>query len=791
MRFSFGLKSTVSKVVVLIIVGLLIQGAAYLAFFMVSLEGLSRDQSEEFRAEAYAERQRQLQDMVQLAYRVVEAYYDQAMDVEALKLQEQEELKRIVDAVVSQAQAFYLSLEDTEMTEEEKEAAVKELVRGARFDNDNYIWINDTLPRMVMHPVKPALEGQDLREFKDPEGTYLFNDMVKAVEDGGEGVVSYMWSKPGEDKPKPKISFVRLMPELNWIFGTGAWVEDITGAMKAAALAEVASLRLADGNYFWINDDTLPVPNMVMHPTVPALDGQALDDEKYQVATSKQAAQDTEPVPLAEGTNLFSAMAEVSLESPDGGFVSYLWPKPVEGGGVTEERFPKLSFVKLFEPWGWIVGMGMYIDEIDVMVTEYRERVQTAVLGVTLWSGLMGLGVLVLAVLVSLLVIRRSLVKPLGTLLEHFDSLSSGDLDAAIGRKLPEEMGTLQHHMEAMVGALRDKMVETDRMRASAEEEKDRAHKAKAEAEEARARTENARQEGMLEAAGGLEGIVDQLSRASDELTVRVEEVVRAMEAQDERTGQTATAMEEMNSTALEVARNAATVSKASSETRDLASEGEQVVGRSVKAMDVVHETTKRLKTDMDSLGVRVQSIGQIMSVINDIADQTNLLALNAAIEAARAGDAGRGFAVVADEVRKLAEKTMQATKEVEEAVTAVQQDTERNVKNVDKAAESVGEATGLVNDSGGVLAGILERVQAVSEQIDSIATAAEEQSATTDEINQAVEDVSRIGAETSQGMRNAAQAIDSLGTLSGRLKAMVEEMRGGGAEAEEDQEAG
>ena len=782
MHFLRGGKSTVAKVILLIIAGLLVQGAAYLTFFSISLEGLAEDQGEEFRAEAYGERQAQLVDMVQLAYKVVESYYNRAMDVEALKRQEQEQLKNIVDAVVNQTQEYYRSLQDSEMTGEEIEEAVKELVRGVRFDDGNYIWINDTLPRMVMHPVKPALEGQDLREFKDPEGTFLFNDMVEAVKEGGEGVVSYMWSKPGEEEAKPKISFVRLMPELDWIFGTGAWIEDITDTMKAEALEQVARMRLADGNYFWINDDVRPVPTMVMHPTVPALNGQVLGDAKYEVGTSKQAGLDGRLVLLDEGTNFFAAMVDVARENEGGGFVGYLWPKPKDGGGVTDERFPKLSYVKRFAPWGWVIGMGVYIDEIDAMVADYKQKVREAVFGVTMGSAVMGLIVLVLAVLVSLLVVRRSLVRPLGTLIGHFDILCSGDLDATIRGSLPGEMGILQEHMERMVAALRDKVAEAEGMRSAAEEEKDRAHTAVLEAEEARKKAESARRDGMLEAAGSLEGIVDQLSKAGQELATSVDEVVRAMETQDERTGQTATAMEQMNATALEVARNAGAVSESSNETRVLASEGEDVVRRSVSAMEEVHATTEQLKQDMDALGKRVESIGRIMSVINDIADQTNLLALNAAIEAARAGDAGRGFAVVADEVRKLAEKTMSATKEVEEAVTAVQKDTQRNVKSVDGAAKAVGDATKLVSESGGALAGILDRVQAVSEQIDSIAAAAEEQSATTDEINSTVEDVSRIAAATSRGMHDAAGALDSLGALSARLKAMVEEMRGGHA---------
>ena len=164
-----------------------------------------------------------------------------------------------------------------------------------------------------------------------------------------------------------------------------------------------------------------------------------------------------------------------------------------------------------------------------------------------------------------------------------------------------------------------------------------------------------------------------------------------------------------------------------------------------------------RLKTDMLSLGQQAEGIGRIMGVISDIADQTNLLALNAAIEAARAGDAGRGFAVVADEVRKLAEKTMSATKEVDESVRGIQHSAHQNMSSVDRAVEAIGQATSLANRSGEALRAIVDLVGMATDQVASIATAAEEQSATSEEITRSIEDVSRISSETSEAMRGSA----------------------------------
>jgi methyl-accepting chemotaxis protein len=163
-----------------------------------------------------------------------------------------------------------------------------------------------------------------------------------------------------------------------------------------------------------------------------------------------------------------------------------------------------------------------------------------------------------------------------------------------------------------------------------------------------------------------------------------------------------------------------------------------------------------------------------VLTVITDIADQTNLLALNAAIEAARAGDAGRGFAVVADEVRKLAEKTMTATKEVEQAVGAIQGGAREAIGATEQAVDEIARTTEKANQSGERLREIQSIVESTAGQVQSIAAAAEEQSASSEEITQAVDDMNRISNETAQGMSASAEAVDELGRLAARLKELA-----------------
>lgn len=278
-------------------------------------------------------------------------------------------------------------------------------------------------------------------------------------------------------------------------------------------------------------------------------------------------------------------------------------------------------------------------------------------------------------------------------------------------------------------------------------------------------------------AAKEAEEISQSLSSASEQLSAQIDEANNGSEAQRARATETATAMEEMNSTVLEVAQNASMAAEEADTAKSNAQDGEAIVGQVIDAVGDVQVQADSLKVSMEELGSQASDIGNVLEVITDIADQTNLLALNAAIEAARAGEAGRGFAVVADEVRKLAEKTMTATSEVGGAINKIQSMTKGNVAATEKAAASVAKSTDLANDSGKALLEIVSRVENAADQVRAIATAAEEQSATSDEINRATDEINQISIETSQIMREAAQAIQEVSAMASRLNAVIEDM--------------
>ncbi|WP_320008156.1 methyl-accepting chemotaxis protein [Maridesulfovibrio sp.] len=283
--------------------------------------------------------------------------------------------------------------------------------------------------------------------------------------------------------------------------------------------------------------------------------------------------------------------------------------------------------------------------------------------------------------------------------------------------------------------------------------------------------------ERVSKVAAELVDITGQVNTAAGVIASQIEEASRGALLQSERITETASAMEEMNSTTLEVARNAVDAAGNATEAANNAGEGQNEMRDLIESIETMNSHAVNLGTFMDELGQQTDSVGSVINVIQDIADQTNLLALNAAIEAARAGDAGRGFAVVADEVRKLAEKTMTATDEVGSAIKAIQSGAQRSIEGVSLASRAVKQSTEIAHSSGKTLERIVDIVSGTSDQVQSIAAAAEQQSATSEEINRAVDDINSIASRTAEGMHAANKASSELVRMSEELNVLIKQL--------------
>jgi methyl-accepting chemotaxis protein len=250
--------------------------------------------------------------------------------------------------------------------------------------------------------------------------------------------------------------------------------------------------------------------------------------------------------------------------------------------------------------------------------------------------------------------------------------------------------------------------------------------------------------------------------------------IANSVEQVAAQAGTVATAGEEMAATSMDIAQNCVMVADGGKRANDSALSGSFVVKETVVVMNRIADRVRESARAVESLGTRSDQIGNIVGTIEDIADQTNLLALNAAIEAARAGDQGRGFAVVADEVRALAERTSRATKEISQMIKAIQIDTRRAVETMEQGVNDVETGTAEAGKSGDALQDILSQMNSFAMQVSQIATAAEQQTATTGEISSNMIQVTDVIHGVAKGAQESASAAGQLARLADEQQKLI-----------------
>lgn len=549
------------------------------------------------------------------------------------------------------------------------------------------------------------------------ENKNLFVAFVDVCRQNGEGFVDYLWPKPiadGTTEDQPKLSYVRLIEEWDWIIGTGIYIDDAIDNAMDQSIKNIKEMRYAEGvGYFWINDTGKPFPKMIMHPTVPALDGQVLDDPSYNCA-------------LGEDKNLFVTFVEVCEKNGEG-YVDYLWPKPTDNG-LTEKQ-PKLSYVKLFEPWGWIIGTGVYIDDIDKALVEKQVQVQNDLrrsIGIS--AAITG----VLLFLAIFLVARflRFIIRPISHIVDWSNDLAELDLVQRINVKNKDEIGLLGDNLNTAVESLNDLVT---RIKGSSQETVEVNAEMTNRFEQAlSALTEiSTNVESIKDQNTNLNSSIDNSSSAVEEISSNIASMNKQIENQSSAVEESTASVEEM----LASLKNVANITTSRTESTNMLVETAKDGGR------MLSDTISLIENIMES----VDQISEMISIINSIASQTNLLAMNAAIEAAHAGESGKGFAVVADEVRKLAENSSD------------------NAKNI-----SV------------VLNGIIEKITEVSTSSKDTSRAFDTIEGDIKEAANALSEISSTAIELSTGSDEILKAMTSLSDISLRIKESSSEMKEG-----------
>jgi methyl-accepting chemotaxis protein/NAD-dependent dihydropyrimidine dehydrogenase PreA subunit len=271
---------------------------------------------------------------------------------------------------------------------------------------------------------------------------------------------------------------------------------------------------------------------------------------------------------------------------------------------------------------------------------------------------------------------------------------------------------------------------------------------------------------------------IEATAEATDQINSRSDEMSNGAQQQSAHTNEMASAIEEMTTTIVENTRNIGKAADTAKKSSEMAVKGGEAVHQSLIRMNKIAEVVNKSADTVFSLGQNSDKIGEIVQVIDDIADQTNLLALNAAIEAARAGEQGRGFAVVADEVRKLAERTSKATKEISSMIRDIQNDTGKAVSSMKEGTKEVEVGKTLFSEAGSILTEIVNGGNKVSEIINQVAAASEEQSNTAGQIGKNIDEINNVSQESSSGILQIARSAQELNRLTTGLHDMINKFK-------------
>ncbi len=434
-----------------------------------------------------------------------------------------------------------------------------------------------------------------------------------------------------------------------------------------------------------------------------------------------------------------------------------------------------------FDNKQWLIDV--YKDNTGWTYVMLQEEAEVFADAMEITISILVAGLIIIAIMVGVaVVLSRSIAKPVELLANSSQAVASGDLDAIPkdASQFKGELGTLHQSLLGMVAKLVELIKTANDKIKEAEKALEDSRIAFQEAEEAKIQGEQAKREGILQAADEIDKVVTRLNDATEALLTEIKISEEMTTSQSRRVEQITVSINEMNTVVTEVASSSAKTANLAENTYSEAQEGRKLMSDVIINMNKIEEQSLSMREGLEALGGQAESIDVIMNVISDIADQTNLLALNAAIEAARAGEAGRGFAVVADEVRKLAEKTMDATKQVNIAITTIQESTQTNMNAMRGAAEFVSKSSEVVDKASASLSNIEQLADSTASEIRSIASASEEQASTSHEITNNVQAMSSATSELADGEERAEQAVNDLLEASTALSLVIKDLRSG-----------
>jgi methyl-accepting chemotaxis protein len=523
---------------------------------------------------------------------------------------------------------------------------------------------------------------------------------------------------------------------------------------QAAAIAAVKAMRYGSDGYFWINDMR---PYMVAHPMKPELEGTDLSGNE-------------DP----NGKKLFVAFVD-EVKAHGAGFVDYMWPKP-----EVEDPQPKLSYVAGFEPWGWVVGTGIYVDDVDADV-----RAETITVA---WQS----GVILLVISLLAALIARFISRPVAELSTQMDRFAAGEVaaydpNAGLTETRPA-LDDLADYLRNAAGVA-ERIAEGDlTVDVTPRSEHDVLG------------TALAHMSGNLRSlVGGVSQAATTLGAASQEMASTSEETGRAVSEIATAAGDVAqgaerqvhvveaarAASDEVTAAVGDSAANAEETARAAVGARELSRQGVEAAEEANAAMRSVRESSHEVSGAIRGLAAKSEQIGGIVATITGIAEQTNLLALNAAIEAARAGEQGRGFAVVAEEVRKLAEDSQSAAASISGLVAQIQDETHEAVRVVEQGEQRTADGAATVEQTREAFERIGVSVDDMTGRIDLIAAAVQQIAGNAARMRDEMGEVAGVAEASSASAEQVSASTQEASASTQQLATAAQDLAGTAEELE------
>ena len=351
---------------------------------IINIKHLTQDNIERYKKEAYTNKENELKNYLSIIMKTLDSFYAKTSKAEVEK-EVYYSLSKHMNFLFHTLNKEYKKNVAT-MSKEALQEHLKAIVRADRYGKNGYFWINDMNYRMVMHPIKPEFNGKKFINTPKVPFVELGVNALKKCQ-CNQATIRYNFYIPSTKVYGKKISIVKLFKPYNWVIGTGAYLVDITKEIQKEAIRTISEIRYGKNGYFWINNRE---PKMIMHPFYPSLDGKDLSSFKD-----------------ANGVYLFDEMVKVTKKSGSG-IVKYLWPKP-----KFKKQQPKISFVKLFKPWGWIVGTGAYVDDIESKINTMRENASNQIDSLIKKVIIEIIFLTIVLILITIFIAKKSIVQPI------------------------------------------------------------------------------------------------------------------------------------------------------------------------------------------------------------------------------------------------------------------------------------------------------------------------------------------------------------------------------------------